>query len=80
MLYILLAVSKADHRNEDCLVVAVLTHGEGKNSLYAYDWAYRTDTLWSSFTADICPQLAGKPIIFIIQVSVQNARVLGTCA
>ena len=79
MLYILLAVSKAGHKSADCLVVAVLTHGEGKNNLYAYDCAYKTDTLWSSFTADVCPQLAGKPKIFIIQVSVQSARVCGKC-
>jgi caspase-like apoptosis-related cysteine protease len=71
----LLAVAKADHKNEDCLVIAVLTHGEGKSNLYAHDCAYKTDTLWSSFTADVCPELAGKPKIFIIQVSVKSARV-----
>jgi caspase-like apoptosis-related cysteine protease len=71
MLYTLLAVSKASHKNEDCLVVAVLTHGRGKNKLYAYDGIYKTDTLWSSFTADVCPELAGKPKIFIVQVSVK---------
>jgi caspase-like apoptosis-related cysteine protease len=75
MLYILLAVSEAGHKNEDCLVVVVLTHGVGKNKLYAYDCAYQTDILWSSFTADVCPGLAGKPKIFIIGVSVKSARV-----
>ncbi|GFG30347.1 hypothetical protein Cfor_10063 [Coptotermes formosanus] len=60
-------IAKADHKNEDCLVIAVLTHGEGKSNLYAHDCAYKTDTLWSSFTADVCPELAGKPKIFIIQ-------------
>jgi hypothetical protein len=71
----LIAVSKADHRNEDCLVVVVLTHGKGKKELCAHDWTYRTDTLWSSFTGDACPELAGKPKIFIIQVSIKSTRV-----
>lgn len=59
-------ISKASHKNEDCLVVAVLTHGH-KKKLYAYDDHYETNTLFSSFTADVCPELAGKPKIFIIQ-------------
>jgi Caspase domain. len=80
MLCTLVAVAKADHKNEDCLVVAVLTHGHGKDYLYAYDEKYKTDTLWSCFTADICPELAGKPKIFIIQVSVRNVRLCGKCA
>jgi caspase-like apoptosis-related cysteine protease len=69
-----LAVSKEDHKNEDCIVVAVLTHGFGKSKLYAYDDYYRTDMLWSSFTGDVCPSLAGKPKLFIVQVSVQSMR------
>jgi hypothetical protein len=68
------AVSKDDHRNEDCIVVAVLTHGKEKGKLYAYDDLYRSDVLWSNFTGDVCPSLAGKPKIFILQVSVQNVR------
>lgn len=60
-------VSKLDHKNEDCIVVAVLTHGKGKGKLYAYDDFYRADTLWSSFTGDVCPSLAGKPKLFIVQ-------------
>jgi caspase-like apoptosis-related cysteine protease len=71
---IIIAVAKADHKNEDCLVVVVLTHGREDNTLYASDRAYKADTLWSSFTADVCPELAGKPKIFIIQVSVKSAR------
>jgi len=74
MLCTLLAVSKAGHENEDCLVVAVLTHGDKKNTLFAYDGQYETNILFSSFTADACPELAGKPKIFIIQVSVKSVR------
>jgi hypothetical protein len=74
MLCTLLAVSKASHKNEDCLVVAVLTHGDENNTLFAYDGHYKTNTLFSTFTADACPELAGKPKIFIIQVSVKSMR------
>ncbi|XP_021913521.1 caspase-1-like isoform X2 [Zootermopsis nevadensis] len=60
-------ISQLDHRNEDCIVVAVLTHGRGKGKLYAYDELYKVDLLWSSFTADVCPSLGGRPKIFIVQ-------------
>lgn len=79
MLFTLVAVAKSDHKNEDCLVVVVLTHGHGKDYLYAYDEKYKTDTLWSCFTADVCPGLAGKPKIFIIQVSVKSVRLRKVC-
>ncbi|KAJ9597270.1 hypothetical protein L9F63_011874 [Diploptera punctata] len=63
-------VSKQDHKEEDCILIAVLTHGtneSGKDRLSAYDLDYDVDTLWSYFTANQCPSLAGKPKIFIIQ-------------
>lgn len=53
-------------------MVTVLTHGRGKGKLYAYDDYYKVDTLWSSFTADMCKSLAGRPKIFIVQVSVKR--------
>ncbi|PSN56154.1 hypothetical protein C0J52_03349 [Blattella germanica] len=59
-----------NHKNEDCILVAVLTHGKndsGKDKLNAFDKLYDVDVLWSYFTADICPGLAGKPKIFFIQ-------------
>jgi hypothetical protein len=76
----MLAVSKLDHKNEDCIVVALITHGRGKGKLYAFDDFYKADMLWSSFTGDVCPSLAGKPKLFIVQVSVQSVRLfLGKC-
>jgi caspase-like apoptosis-related cysteine protease len=60
-----------DHSDADCIMVTVLTHGEG-NYLHAYDVLYSVDKLWSPFTADKCPTLAGKPKIFIIQVRESN--------
>ncbi|XP_012263598.1 caspase-1-like [Athalia rosae] len=59
-------VSELDHTDHDCLVVAVLSHGE-MGILYAHDTPYKADTIWSFFTADKCPSLAGKPKLFFIQ-------------
>ncbi|OXU23463.1 hypothetical protein TSAR_013311 [Trichomalopsis sarcophagae] len=59
-------VSEMDHSQHDCLVVAVLSHGE-LGLLYAHDTPYKADTIWSHFTSDRCPTLAGKPKLFFIQ-------------
>lgn len=59
-------VAEMDHSNHDCLVVAVLSHGE-LGLLYAHDTPYKADTIWSFFTSDKCPTLAGKPKLFFIQ-------------
>lgn len=59
-------VSEMDHTDHDCLIVAVLSHGE-MGILYAHDTPYKADTIWSYFTADKCPSLAGKPKMFFIQ-------------
>ncbi|OWR45225.1 caspase-1 [Danaus plexippus] len=58
--------AEMDHSNYDCLLIAVLTHGE-MGMLYAKDTHYKTDNLWYYFTADKCPSLAGKPKLFFIQ-------------
>ncbi|XP_026331845.1 caspase-1-like isoform X1 [Hyposmocoma kahamanoa] len=60
--------AEMDHSDSDCLLVAVLTHGE-MGLLYAKDTHYKPDTLWYYFTADKCPSLAGKPKMFFIQAS-----------
>lgn len=59
-------VSKKDHSDCDCFVMAVLTHGE-QGILYAKDTPYKNEMLWDRFTADKCPTLAGKPKLFFIQ-------------
>lgn len=46
--------------------MAVLSHGE-LGILYARDTPYKPECLWSPFTADKCPTLAGKPKMFFIQ-------------
>ncbi|XP_021935870.1 caspase-1-like isoform X1 [Zootermopsis nevadensis] len=61
------SLAEEDHSDADCVMVTVLTHGQGTNYLHAKDVLYNVDMLWSPFTADSCGTLAGKPKIFIIQ-------------
>lgn len=37
--------SRLDHTDADCILIAVLTHGE-TGSLYAHDKPYKLDKLW----------------------------------
>lgn len=62
------SVSGADHTNNDCVCIFVLTHGLNNDLLMAKDAAYRSDKIWKPFTADNCPTLAGKPKLFFYQV------------
>ncbi|KAM3963460.1 caspase-1 [Aphomia sociella] len=59
-------IADMDHTDDDCLLIAVLTHGE-HGILYAKDTHYKAENLWYNFTADRCPTLAGKPKLFFIQ-------------
>ncbi|XP_033347632.1 caspase-1-like [Bombus vosnesenskii] len=59
-------VADMDHSEHDCLVVAILSHGD-LGILYAHDTSYKPDSIWSLFTSDRCPTLAGKPKLFFIQ-------------
>ncbi|KZC09894.1 PREDICTED: caspase-1-like [Dufourea novaeangliae] len=59
-------VASMDHSQHDCLIVAVLSHGE-LGLLYAHDTSYKPDSIWGHFMADKCPTLAGKPKLFFIQ-------------
>lgn len=52
--------------NHDCLVICVLTHGDD-DELEARDQSYPVDELYKNFTGENCPNLAGKPKIFILQ-------------
>ena len=60
------AVANEDHSDRDCVVVAVMSHGDD-GILYAKDQQYKPEKLWSYFTSDQCPTLAGKPKLFFIQ-------------
>ncbi|KAK7573721.1 hypothetical protein V9T40_010912 [Parthenolecanium corni] len=59
-------LSAVDHNNCDCLLIAVLSHGE-QNIIYAKNMSYSTNVLFDRFTPDKCPSLAGKPKIYVIQ-------------
>lgn len=66
--FIYFAVSAEDHSDYDCLVVAILTHGE-EGLLFASDSAYKHEQVFDNFRGDKCPSLVGKPKIFFIQVT-----------
>ncbi|XP_050517770.1 caspase-1-like isoform X1 [Diabrotica virgifera virgifera] len=58
--------AKIDHNKYDCLLISVLSHGD-LGIVHAKDGPYKPETLWTPFTADKCPSLAGKPKIFFLQ-------------
>nr|CAD7460378.1 unnamed protein product [Timema tahoe] len=61
-------VSGADHSDNDCLLVTVMTHGD-PGVLHSRDRKYQVRELWEPFT--VIPTLAGKPKLFFIQVRTQ---------
>lgn len=63
-----LIVANEDHSQNDCLAMVVLSHGINSTFVYAKDNPYPVEVLWSAFTADKCPTLAGKPKLFFVQV------------
>lgn len=50
-----------------CLIIVALTHGT-PGYLYAADGKYEINLLWEGLTSKICPQLAGIPKLYFIQV------------
>jgi hypothetical protein len=64
---LLLSAAKNDHSDCDCFLLAVLSHGE-MGIIYSRETAYKPESLWTPFTADKCPTLAGKPKLFFLQV------------
>ena len=77
------ASKETDHADADCILIAVLSHGE-LGILYASDHAYKPDRLWTQFNAEQCPSLAGRNAFCTnnMFVSVHTLSVLdgmGTC-
>jgi hypothetical protein len=64
---VLFPVAQSDHSDCDCFLLAVLSHGE-MGIIHARDIPYKPESLWTPFTADKCPTLAGKPKLFFLQV------------
>nr|XP_054492396.1 caspase-8-like isoform X1 [Agelaius phoeniceus]XP_054492397.1 caspase-8-like isoform X1 [Agelaius phoeniceus]XP_054492398.1 caspase-8-like isoform X1 [Agelaius phoeniceus] len=59
--------SKKDHRNMDCFVCFIFSHGEKDKIKGVDDECVNIEALVSRFTGTNCPSLAGKPKVFIIQ-------------
>lgn len=57
-----------DHTNNDCLAVAVMSHGSTYGRIRARDKDYTANELVEFFSGENCPSLAGKPKLFFIQV------------
>ncbi|NXY53681.1 CASP8 protein, partial [Callaeas wilsoni] len=71
--------SKKDHRNMDCFVCFIFSHGEKDKIKGVDDECVNIEDLVSCFTGTNCPSLAGKPKVFIIQAcqgSVHHPSVL----
>ena len=57
---------KRENADSDCVLVVVLSHGDDKNQLAAYDKWYLDEELWNPFLAENCPSLRGKPKLFFL--------------
>ncbi|XP_027735922.1 caspase-8-like [Empidonax traillii] len=59
--------SKRDHRNMDCFVCFIFSHGEKRKIKGIDDEFVNIKDLVSCFSGSNCPSLAGKPKVFFIQ-------------
>eukprot|EP00918_Siedleckia_nematoides_P029633 GHVU01063859.1.p1 GENE.GHVU01063859.1~~GHVU01063859.1.p1 ORF type:complete len:283 (+),score=41.73 GHVU01063859.1:123-971(+) len=66
MLRIFTRAAQADHRDSDCFVAAMMSHGD-EGIIYGTDSIIQIDTLVAPFKGDRCHSLAGKPKLFFIQ-------------
>ena len=57
-----------DHKDNDCFVCAILSHGED-GFVWGKDKKIPINDLMEPFKGNKCVSLAGKPKIFFIQVS-----------
>ena len=60
-------ISKIDHTKFDCLLVAILTHGDDGNLYGTDNKPIALKNLTELFHGKSCPSLVGKPKIFIVQ-------------
>jgi len=61
------AMSKADHKKFDCFICIISSHGTS-NKLYGSDgYDVMLGPQMKSFKPDVCPDLDGKPKIFLYQ-------------
>ena len=57
-----------DHSNSDAFILCILSHGDD-GVVYGTDGVVSIDLLADEIKGNSCPSLAGKPKIFIVQVS-----------
>ena len=57
---------KGMNADSDCVLVVVLSHGDGEDNIVAQDEWY--ENRWKPFLAEDCPSLAGKPKLFFLNV------------
>ena len=63
-------IAAIDHKNFDCLMVAILTHGAAKDKLYSTDGeVIPVKDITELFNGYHCPSLISKPKIFLLQFS-----------
>jgi len=71
-----LTVSSMDHSRSDCILIAILSHGE-LNKIFSRDDYYHISLITSFFTDENCPTLIGKPKVFLIQTCRGGQRDFG---
>ncbi|XP_071801165.1 caspase-3-like isoform X1 [Asterias amurensis] len=59
-------LSRDDHSDADCLLVAVMTHGD-EGEIYGTDGPMNASEITTPFRGDHCQGLIGKPKLFIFQ-------------
>ncbi|XP_052824874.1 caspase-3-like [Octopus bimaculoides] len=64
---IFLEISMMDHRNHNCFVCVILSHGEDNNEIFGIDGKVKLDELMEPLFPEKCPGLIGKPKLFFIQ-------------
>ncbi|XP_022089815.1 caspase-3-like [Acanthaster planci] len=60
------ALSKEDHSDADCLLIAIMSHGDD-GEIYGTDGPMPTREITTPFRGDACRSLIGKPKLFIFQ-------------
>jgi hypothetical protein len=63
--------------DSNCLLVAMMSHGNQNGIIYTRDGTMKVDEIWRPFTADKCKNLAGKPKIFLVQACRGNLPDVG---
>jgi len=66
--------SSEDFTNEDCLVCAILSHGDSNGFISTYDGKINIQVFFDAFSDKACPSLKGKPKIFIVQACRGNIK------